>query len=172
SRALLTGHTVPQASTTTASSTSPRVLRFGSATTSVMPTLPSATKSHARICANCLPAWQPRRLVQCKTGRAALTPVCRTSGDRPAEGGAKPAPECKWRQPRGGSPLGAACAATPITQGRREQMLTRTDSPLVFPVPEPPRPGETVEIAPGILWARIPLPFRLDHINVYLIEDG
>jgi glyoxylase-like metal-dependent hydrolase (beta-lactamase superfamily II) len=39
-------------------------------------------------------------------------------------------------------------------------------------VPEPPRPGETVEIAPGILWARIPLPFRLDHINVYLIEDG
>src|SRR5581483_9369678 len=30
----------------------------------------------------------------------------------------------------------------------------------------------TVEIAPGILWARIPLPFRLDHINVYLIEDG
>ncbi|HZT46809.1 MAG TPA: MBL fold metallo-hydrolase [Hyphomicrobiaceae bacterium] len=51
-------------------------------------------------------------------------------------------------------------------------MLTRTDSPLVYPAPEPPRPGETVEIAPGILWARIPLPFRLDHINVYLIDDG
>ena len=29
-----------------------------------------------------------------------------------------------------------------------------------------------VEVAPGILWARIPLPFRLNHINVYLIEDG
>ena len=27
------------------------------------------------------------------------------------------------------------------------------------------------EVAPGILWARIPLPFRLDHVNVYLIED-
>jgi glyoxylase-like metal-dependent hydrolase (beta-lactamase superfamily II) len=51
-------------------------------------------------------------------------------------------------------------------------MLTRTDSPLVFPVPEPPRPGEATEIAPGILWARIPLPFRLNHINVYLIDDG
>jgi glyoxylase-like metal-dependent hydrolase (beta-lactamase superfamily II) len=43
---------------------------------------------------------------------------------------------------------------------------------LVFPVPEPPVPGAAMEIAPGILWARIPLPFRLDHINVYLIDDG
>ncbi len=46
------------------------------------------------------------------------------------------------------------------------------DGTLVYPAPEPPAPGSVVEIAPGILWARIPLPFRLDHINVYLIEDG
>jgi glyoxylase-like metal-dependent hydrolase (beta-lactamase superfamily II) len=26
-------------------------------------------------------------------------------------------------------------------------------------------------VAPGIRWARLPLPFRLDHVNVYLIED-
>lgn len=52
-------------------------------------------------------------------------------------------------------------------------MLTKTDATqLVYPAPEPPAPGKTVEIAPGILWARIPLPFRLNHINVYLIEDG
>jgi glyoxylase-like metal-dependent hydrolase (beta-lactamase superfamily II) len=52
-------------------------------------------------------------------------------------------------------------------------MLTKTDnSPLVFPMAEPPPPGGVVEVAPGILWARIPLPFRLNHINVYLIEDG
>jgi glyoxylase-like metal-dependent hydrolase (beta-lactamase superfamily II) len=51
-------------------------------------------------------------------------------------------------------------------------MLAKTDDgPLVYPVPEAPAPGTIVEIAPGILWARIPLPFRLDHINVYLIED-
>jgi len=43
---------------------------------------------------------------------------------------------------------------------------------LVYPAPEPPAPGKVAEIAPGILWARIPLPFRLDHINVYLIDDG
>ena len=52
-------------------------------------------------------------------------------------------------------------------------MLTKTDKPpLVFPLPEPPAPGEVIEAAPGILWARIPLPFRLNHINVYLIDDG
>ncbi len=54
-----------------------------------------------------------------------------------------------------------------------EQRLSTTNhSDLVFPVAEAPAPGEVIEIAPGILWARIPLPFRLNHINVYLIEDG
>jgi glyoxylase-like metal-dependent hydrolase (beta-lactamase superfamily II) len=47
-----------------------------------------------------------------------------------------------------------------------------TDGALVYPVPEPPAAGRLLEIAPGILWARVPLPFRLDHINVYLIDDG
>src|SRR5204863_2731832 len=52
-------------------------------------------------------------------------------------------------------------------------MLTKVgSSPLVFPMPEPPASGQAVEVAPGILWARIPLPFRLNHINVYLIDDG
>jgi len=52
-------------------------------------------------------------------------------------------------------------------------MLTKTDNPpLVFPMSEPPPPGAVIEAAPGILWARIPLPFRLNHINVYLLDDG
>jgi glyoxylase-like metal-dependent hydrolase (beta-lactamase superfamily II) len=34
-----------------------------------------------------------------------------------------------------------------------------------------PEPGQVVEVAPGILWARIPLPFKLDHVNVWLLED-
>ncbi len=41
-----------------------------------------------------------------------------------------------------------------------------------FPFPAPPKAGETIEVRPGILWARLALPFRLDHVNVYLIEDG
>jgi glyoxylase-like metal-dependent hydrolase (beta-lactamase superfamily II) len=43
---------------------------------------------------------------------------------------------------------------------------------LIFPQPEPPAPAATIEVAPGILWARLPLPFRLDHVNIYFIADG
>lgn len=35
-----------------------------------------------------------------------------------------------------------------------------------------PPPGETIEIAPGVHWLRMPLPFRLNHINLWLLEDG
>jgi glyoxylase-like metal-dependent hydrolase (beta-lactamase superfamily II) len=34
-----------------------------------------------------------------------------------------------------------------------------------------PSPGTTLEIAPGILWLRMGLPFALDHINLWLLED-
>jgi glyoxylase-like metal-dependent hydrolase (beta-lactamase superfamily II) len=44
--------------------------------------------------------------------------------------------------------------------------------PLHFPVTAPPRPGKTFPIVPGIEWLRMPLPFALDHINLWLIEDG
>jgi glyoxylase-like metal-dependent hydrolase (beta-lactamase superfamily II) len=44
---------------------------------------------------------------------------------------------------------------------------------LAFPHPHPPAPGAVTPIAPGILWFRLPLPYRLDHVNIYLIEgDG
>lgn len=35
-----------------------------------------------------------------------------------------------------------------------------------------PEAGATQEIAPGILWLRMPLPFSLGHINLWLLEDG
>lgn len=44
--------------------------------------------------------------------------------------------------------------------------------PLLFPFPAPPAVGEMTEVAPGVLWLRLALPFRLDHVNVYLLEDG
>ncbi|WP_431858288.1 MBL fold metallo-hydrolase [Azospirillum sp.] len=36
------------------------------------------------------------------------------------------------------------------------------------------RPAEagTVQVAPGVHWVRMPLPFALDHINLWLLEDG
>jgi len=43
---------------------------------------------------------------------------------------------------------------------------------LGFPFPDPPAPGAVVEVAEGILWARLPLPMKLDHVNVYVLADG
>ncbi len=42
---------------------------------------------------------------------------------------------------------------------------------LSHPFPEPPAPGESIEVAPGLRWVRMPLPFKLDHINLWLVED-
>lgn len=41
-----------------------------------------------------------------------------------------------------------------------------------FPFPEPPAPGTATEVAEGVLWMRIPLPWVLDHVNVYALDDG
>jgi glyoxylase-like metal-dependent hydrolase (beta-lactamase superfamily II) len=35
-----------------------------------------------------------------------------------------------------------------------------------------PGPGDTIEMAPGVHWLRMPLPMALDHINLWLLEDG
>ncbi len=51
-------------------------------------------------------------------------------------------------------------------------MLAKAPLPgIVFPFDEPPEPGAAMEVAPGILWMRFALPFLLDHVNVYLVED-
>lgn len=36
----------------------------------------------------------------------------------------------------------------------------------------PPDFGKPQEIEPGVWWLRLPLPFKLNHINVWLLEDG
>jgi glyoxylase-like metal-dependent hydrolase (beta-lactamase superfamily II) len=43
---------------------------------------------------------------------------------------------------------------------------------IAFPHPDPPASGEVTELAPGVLWARFALPFRLNHVNIYLIRDA
>jgi glyoxylase-like metal-dependent hydrolase (beta-lactamase superfamily II) len=42
---------------------------------------------------------------------------------------------------------------------------------ISYPWAEPPAFGRPVTVAPGIKWLRMPLPFRLDHINLYLLDD-
>ena len=41
-----------------------------------------------------------------------------------------------------------------------------------FAFPTPPEAGRTIEVAPGVLWARLALPFLLDHVNIYFVDDG
>ena len=35
----------------------------------------------------------------------------------------------------------------------------------------PPPPGAMREVAPGLQWLRMPLPFALDHINLWLLDE-
>src|SRR5918995_1014969 len=42
---------------------------------------------------------------------------------------------------------------------------------LEYPFPEVPVAGTTLEVAPGVHWLSMPLPFQLDHINLWLLED-
>ena len=48
-------------------------------------------------------------------------------------------------------------------------MESKVDYILGTRIPEPDTP---IEIAPGILWIRLPMPLALDHVNLYLLEDG
>ena len=43
---------------------------------------------------------------------------------------------------------------------------------LRYPWAEPPENGDAIEVAPGVLWCRLPLPMKLDHVNVYALDDG
>ncbi len=40
-----------------------------------------------------------------------------------------------------------------------------------FPVPDVPASGTAKEVGDGVLWLRFPLPFPLDHVNVYAVHD-
>ena len=59
------------------------------------------------------------------------------------------------------------------TQNENKDVLdSHHQAELHFPFAAPLKPDELVEVHPGVLWGRLPLPFRLDHVNVYFIDDG
>ena len=43
---------------------------------------------------------------------------------------------------------------------------------LAFPWEAPPAPGTLCEVAEGVQWLRLPLPMKLDHVNIYILDDG
>ena len=58
--------------------------------------------------------------------------------------------------------------ATPDVAAARR----KPESKLRYPIEPPPSDGTLVEIVPGLLWARVPMPMSLDHINCYLLRDS
>ena len=42
---------------------------------------------------------------------------------------------------------------------------------LEYPFPEVPAPGTTREVARGVHWLSMPLPFQLDHINLWRVGE-
>ena len=45
-------------------------------------------------------------------------------------------------------------------------------APLVHPFNVAPEPGAAIEVADGVMWVRMPLPMALDHVNIYVLDDG
>jgi glyoxylase-like metal-dependent hydrolase (beta-lactamase superfamily II) len=43
---------------------------------------------------------------------------------------------------------------------------------LKYPYVKAPHHEHFIEVAPGVLWLRFPLPFALNHINLWLLADG
>lgn len=41
-----------------------------------------------------------------------------------------------------------------------------------YPWDAPPEEGCATQVADGVLWIRLPLPMKLDHVNVYALDDG
>jgi glyoxylase-like metal-dependent hydrolase (beta-lactamase superfamily II) len=50
--------------------------------------------------------------------------------------------------------------------------LPRVTDALHYVHETPPDAGGTIEIAPHLLWLRLPLPFVLNHVNCWLADDG
>ena len=48
----------------------------------------------------------------------------------------------------------------------------RPGSNLDYPFEGRPETGESIVVAPGIHWVRMRLPMQLNHINLWLLEDG
>lgn len=42
---------------------------------------------------------------------------------------------------------------------------------LTYPFDARPEAGSALEVAAGVRWLRMPLPFALDHINLWLLDD-
>jgi glyoxylase-like metal-dependent hydrolase (beta-lactamase superfamily II) len=59
-----------------------------------------------------------------------------------------------------------------MSDGLQETPDDADTAALVYPFDALPPPTGTIEVAPGVHWMRLPLPYALDHINVWAVDDG
>lgn len=45
-------------------------------------------------------------------------------------------------------------------------------SSLHYFAASPPAPGRVIEVRPGLFWARMRLPFKPGHVNIWLLQDA
>ncbi|HMS26282.1 MAG TPA: MBL fold metallo-hydrolase [Burkholderiaceae bacterium] len=51
-------------------------------------------------------------------------------------------------------------------------LAAQLEQRLTYPLDDRfPEPGHGIEVATGVFWVRMPLPFALNHINVWLLRD-
>jgi glyoxylase-like metal-dependent hydrolase (beta-lactamase superfamily II) len=50
--------------------------------------------------------------------------------------------------------------------------MSKPRNSLIYEYDFCPDVGEAIDILPGLKWLRLPLPFMLGHINVWLLKDG
>ena len=55
---------------------------------------------------------------------------------------------------------------------RSAKVKLRIPEGLSYAFAQPPKPGALQKVAPGVFWLRMPLPFALEHINLWLLADG
>jgi glyoxylase-like metal-dependent hydrolase (beta-lactamase superfamily II) len=88
-----------------------------------------------------------------------------------------------WRWPGGPAVQGLCTWVTALHSGarhhqqlqrfsRKPPMANAQESALTYVMGDTlPEPGRTLEVAPGVRWLRMGLPFALDHINLWLLRD-
>jgi len=54
----------------------------------------------------------------------------------------------------------------------KDAHLNTPDAVLRYPWETPPAFGEAIKVAEDVYWMRLPLPMKLDHVNVYALDEG
>ena len=65
----------------------------------------------------------------------------------------------------------AAAAAEPVAETAATPSVPNSRN-LIYPFEAPAPRGSALEVAPGVHWIRMPLPYALDHINLWALDDG